>query len=106
MELQGYEIKKGAHISFRAPEQKPHEWLIVADMHEPLVSRRANQKGNERIYTCSKYNKYGVKHCSQHRMKYDVLYSLGSVFGIFSISVKSKSLTMYSTGAVSTLTLT
>jgi len=38
--------------------------------------RRANQKGNERIYTCSKYNKYGVKHCSQHRMKYDVLYSI------------------------------
>jgi len=98
-------------------DKKPHEWLIVEDMHEPLVSRevfelvqekaksrkrpdafgnysifaglikcgqcgstmnirRANQKGNERIYTCSKYNKYGVKHCSQHRMKYDVLYSI------------------------------
>ena len=38
--------------------------------------RRANQKSNERIYTCSKYNKYGVKHCSQHRVKYDVLYSI------------------------------
>ena len=98
-------------------DKKPHEWLIVEDMHEPLVSRdtfelvqekvkhrkrpdafgnysifaglvkcgqcgstlnirRANQKGNERIYTCSKYNKYGVKHCSQHRMKYDVLYNI------------------------------
>lgn len=98
-------------------DKHPHEWLIVEDMHEPLISReafelvqekvktrkrpdafgnysifaglikcgqcgstmnirRANQKGNERIYTCSKYNKYGVKHCSQHRMKYDVLYNI------------------------------
>lgn len=98
-------------------DKQPHEWMIVEDMHEPLVSRevfelvrekaktrkrpdafgnysifaglvkcgqcgstmnirRANQKGNDRIYTCSKYNKYGVKHCSQHRMKYDVLYSI------------------------------
>jgi len=98
-------------------DKKPHEWLIVENMHEPLVSREvfelvqekvktrkrpdafgnysifaglvkcgqcgstmnirsANQKGSERIYTCSKYNKYGVKHCSQHRMKYDVLYSI------------------------------
>lgn len=38
--------------------------------------RRANQKGNERIYTCSRYNKYGVAHCTQHRMKYDVLYGI------------------------------
>ncbi|MDR1704658.1 MAG: recombinase family protein [Clostridiales bacterium] len=38
--------------------------------------RRANQKGNERIYTCARYNKYGVKHCSQHRIKYDVLYGI------------------------------
>lgn len=98
-------------------DKQPHEWMIVEDMHEPLVSRevfelvrekaktrkrpdafgnysifaglvkcgqcgstmnirRANQKGNDRIYTCSKYNKYGVRHCSQHRMKYDVLYSI------------------------------
>lgn len=41
-----------------------------------LNIRRANQKSNDRIYTCSKYNKYGVKHCSQHRMKYDVLYRI------------------------------
>ncbi|MDL2218355.1 recombinase family protein [Christensenellaceae bacterium OttesenSCG-928-M15] len=98
-------------------DKQPHEWLIVENTHEPLVSRetfelvqekvkhrkrpdafgnysifaglvkcgqcgstmnirRANQKGNERIYTCSKYNKYGVKHCSQHRIKYDVLYGI------------------------------
>lgn len=38
--------------------------------------RRANQKGNDKIYTCSRYNKYGVKHCSQHRIKYDVLYNI------------------------------
>ena len=98
-------------------DKQPHEWLVVEDVHEPLISRetfalvqekvknrkrpdafgnysifaglvkcgqcgstmnirRANQKGNIRIYTCSKYNKYGVKHCSQHRIKYDVLYSI------------------------------
>ena len=38
--------------------------------------RRANQKGNDRIYTCSRYNKYGVAHCSQHRIKYDTLYDI------------------------------
>ena len=38
-----------------------------------LNIRRANQKGNAKIYTCSKYNKYGVKHCSQHRISYDTL---------------------------------
>jgi hypothetical protein len=42
----------------------------------PMNIRRANQKGSERIYTCAKYNKYGVKHCSQHRMKYEMLYSV------------------------------
>ena len=38
--------------------------------------RRANQKGNDRIYTCSLYNKYGVRHCSQHRIPYDTLYGI------------------------------
>lgn len=98
-------------------DKQPHEWLVVEDMHEPLIDRdtfmlvqekvksrkrpdafgnysifaglikcgqcgstlnirRANQKGNERIYTCAKYNRYGVRHCSQHRMKYDVLYGI------------------------------
>ncbi len=38
--------------------------------------RRANTKTNERIYTCSKYNKFGVAHCSQHRMRYDTLYNI------------------------------
>ena len=98
-------------------DKAPDEWIIVQDMHEPLIEReifdlvqekvkarkrpdawgnysifagilkcgqcgnsmnirRANQKGNERIYTCSRYNKYGVAHCSQHRMKYDTLYRI------------------------------
>ena len=98
-------------------DKEPHEWMIVEDMHEPLISRedfelvqekvknrkrpdssgsysifaglvkcgqcgsslnirRAKQETKSSMYTCSKYNKYGVKHCSQHRMKYDVLYSL------------------------------
>ncbi|MFI3238924.1 MAG: recombinase family protein [Lachnospiraceae bacterium] len=38
--------------------------------------RKANQKGEVRIYTCSKYNKYGVAHCSQHRMRYETLYNI------------------------------
>ena len=38
--------------------------------------RRANQKGNDRIYTCSRYNKYGKAHCTQHRIRYDTLYSI------------------------------
>ena len=38
--------------------------------------RRANQKGNDRIYTCSRYNKYGKAHCTQHRIKYDTLYDI------------------------------
>ena len=38
--------------------------------------RRANQKGNDRIYTCSRYNKYGKAHCTQHRIKYDTLYAI------------------------------
>ena len=38
--------------------------------------RRANQKGNDRIYTCSRYNKYGKAHCTQHRIKYDTLYGI------------------------------
>jgi DNA invertase Pin-like site-specific DNA recombinase len=42
----------------------------------PMNIRRANQKSNDRIYTCSRYNKYGVAHCSQHRMKYDTLYGI------------------------------
>ena len=98
-------------------DKQPDEWIVVADMHEPLVEReafdliqekvkerkrpdafgnfsifaglvkcgqcgntlnirRANQKGNEKIYTCSRYNKYGVAHCSQHRIKYDTLYNI------------------------------
>jgi len=98
-------------------DKKPDEWIIVEDMHEPIVGReifdlvqekvntrkrpdawgnysifaglvkcgqcgkpmnirRANQKGNERIYTCSRYNKYGVAHCTQHRMRYDTLYNI------------------------------
>ena len=97
--------------------KQPHEWLIVEDMHQPLVSRetfdmvqekvkirqrpdafgnfsifagllkcgqcgstmnirRANTTTNERIYTCARYNKYGVKHCSQHRMRYDTIYGI------------------------------
>lgn len=38
--------------------------------------RFTNQKERIRIYTCSKYNRYGVKHCTQHRIDYDVLYDI------------------------------
>ena len=98
-------------------DKAPDEWIVIPDMHEPLVSRevfdmiqdkiksrkrpdafgnfsifagivkcgqcgstmnirRANTTTNEKIYTCSRYNKYDVAHCSQHRMKYDTLYGI------------------------------
>ena len=38
--------------------------------------RRANQKSSARIFTCSTYNRFGVKHCSQHRITYDALYKI------------------------------
>lgn len=41
-----------------------------------LNIRTANAKSKEKIFTCSKYNKYGVAHCSQHRISYDALYSI------------------------------
>ena len=41
-----------------------------------LSIRRASPKTNDRVYTCSRYNKYGVAHCSQHRIPYDTLYNI------------------------------
>ncbi len=41
-----------------------------------MTVRRANQKGEVRIYTCSRYNKYGKAHCTQHRIKYETLYEI------------------------------
>lgn len=38
--------------------------------------RRGNQKDRPRSYTCSKYNRYGVAHCSQHKILYDTLYNI------------------------------
>lgn len=98
-------------------DKKPEEWIVVEDMHEPIIDRETyeivqskvrsrkrpdawgnfgifagllkcgqcgsamnvritNSKAREKIFTCSKYNKYGVAHCSQHRIKYDVLYGI------------------------------
>ncbi|MDR0273017.1 MAG: recombinase family protein [Clostridiales bacterium] len=98
-------------------DKPPEEWLIVEDMHPPIISRdvfdivqektnirkrpnayvnysifaglikcgqcgstltvrKAKQKGDVKIYTCVRYNKYGVKHCSQHRIGYDTVYKL------------------------------
>lgn len=98
-------------------KKKPEEWIVVENMHEPIVDqetfdlvqqkiksrkrpdawgnfgifagllkcgqcgssmnvRITNSKAKEKIFTCSKYNKYGVAHCSQHRIKYDVLYGI------------------------------
>lgn len=38
--------------------------------------RVANSKAKTRILTCAKYNKYGVAHCSQHRLELDTLYQI------------------------------
>ena len=41
-----------------------------------LSIRRASPKTSDKVYTCSKYNKYGVAHCTQHKIAYDTLYDL------------------------------
>lgn len=35
-----------------------------------------NAEAKTRILTCAKYNKYGVAHCSQHRLELDTLYQI------------------------------
>jgi len=41
-----------------------------------LVIRYTNEKNPKQIYTCKTYNSFGKKHCSQHRIDLDTLYSL------------------------------
>lgn len=41
-----------------------------------MNARVANNKAHNRILTCAKYNKYGVNHCSQHRLEYNALYQI------------------------------
>ena len=41
-----------------------------------MNQRVANAKAKTRILTCAKYNKYGVAHCSQHRLELDTLYQI------------------------------
>lgn len=41
-----------------------------------MNQRVANSKSKTRILTCAKYNKYGVVHCSQHRLELDTLYQI------------------------------
>ena len=43
-----------------------------------LNQRVANAKAKTRILTCAKYNRYGVAHCSQHRLELDTLCLLSS----------------------------
>jgi DNA invertase Pin-like site-specific DNA recombinase len=102
-------------------DKKPDEWIVVEDMHEPIISRETfdlvREKANTRkrpdawgnfgmfaglmmcgqcgktmtirytnstkakaerskYYSCARYNKYGKAHCSQHKVMYDVLYSI------------------------------
>ncbi len=47
-----------------------------------LNIRWANQKGNERIYTCSRYNKYGGAHCTSttSSMIHSMLFTLSSLW--------------------------
>ena len=41
-----------------------------------MNQRVANAKAKTRILTCAKYNRYGVAHCSQHRLELDTLYQI------------------------------
>ena len=41
-----------------------------------MNQRVVNAKAITRILTCAKYNRYGVAHCSQHRLELDTLYQI------------------------------
>lgn len=41
-----------------------------------MNQRVANAKAKTRILICAKYNRYGVAHCSQHRLELDMLYQI------------------------------
>ncbi len=50
--------------------------IVCGQCGHTLNIRTANSKTGEKIFTCSKYNHYGVTHCSQHKIKYTVLYEI------------------------------
>lgn len=41
-----------------------------------LVIRTTHDKNPKKIYACKTYNSFGKKHCTQHRIDFDTLYSL------------------------------
>ena len=41
-----------------------------------MTSRTGSDKNRSRIMTCSRYTKYGVNHCTQHRIDYNMLYQI------------------------------
>ena len=41
-----------------------------------VMDGEVSAHSSRHIYTCSRYNKYGVAHCTQHRIKYDTLYNI------------------------------
>lgn len=50
--------------------------LKCGECGKSLTVRYTNAKHPQQIYSCKTYNAYGKQHCSQHRVDFDMLYSL------------------------------
>lgn len=50
--------------------------LKCGECGKSLTIRYTNAKHPQQIYSCKTYNAYGKQHCSQHRVDFDMLYSL------------------------------
>ncbi|XBX05515.1 recombinase family protein [Enterocloster clostridioformis] len=50
--------------------------LKCGECGKSLTVRYTNAKHPQQIYSCKTYNAFGKHHCSQHRIDYDILYSL------------------------------
>lgn len=50
--------------------------LKCGECGKSLTVRYTNAKHPQQIYSCKTYNAFGKRHCTQHRIEYDTLYSL------------------------------
>ena len=50
--------------------------LKCGECGKGLTIRKTHAKNPKDIYACATYNKFGKRHCTQHRVEYDTLYQL------------------------------
>lgn len=50
--------------------------LKCGECGKALTIRRTHDKQPKKIYSCKTYNAIGKRHCTQHRINFDILYSL------------------------------